>query len=480
MSSMEKSPRPTVMQHVTPYLGKNSRLPVNFSDSENIQLIVDTEEGLKLFRKLIFKKIESDHVVLVVYNKSTISTIDLYFDAKLSPKFDLIIQSPMVLYNKIKIIHYEEDGVEKFSQEVATKYDYRITNNKIFHYEKTPCPEDVYAQAELIIRNVGSLFEGNIIVIGSRKQDPDNGIYYINDLAEKPNSSVLVIDTMLTINDEYVNFSESIERFYSFNNVIYYRLMSKTNFKKLILSRDMYHQKIILEAINYGYNPSELNFNKINLDVLDYYLKSLNLRDKIDTLLDYPLDIIPGAFLIKWIEKGYNLYQGALMAILLNNKSFITNLINFPDKTEDPGFNYVNQKRVRDSVIGRFGKGEILPYLNIFNEFHKHGGKSSWCDKFYINYFTIYNISKELGKFGVSFEEFEVISTHNKLKDTLKEIYGNNILKEKNGSYYDSNSNSYRIDTSYTIQSLSVIPKCITPLIVERIKSEINVVYLYI
>jgi len=104
-----------------------------------------------------------------------------------------------------------------------------------------------------------------------------------------------------------------------------------------------------------------------------------------------------------------------------------------------------------------------------------------WCNDLYINYPNIVNISKELAKFDLIFEGINVVDIYKKAVAILKEVYGDTPLKQKKGLYYDNNSNSYHIDEIYTIHNFKKgLPEEIVPIVVDRTRSKLNIVYLFV
>ncbi len=463
----------TIRQYVTPYLGRESskmKFPPNSSIIDD-----NDDKSLKWFRSLIFNGNEFNPVVLIVYNKNTVSSIDLYI--KLRPKFDLVIQTPFVLHNDIETI-----------------YDYRLSNNIIFHYDITPIQPELDDQVDLIIENVGNLIDGNIVVLGYRNERQGNNIYYISDLSDAPESAELIIDTMMDENYNYISFAVSLERFFAFNNAIYYRMMNEESVRGLPVTKVTYEYKMILEARDHGRDPLKL-FPRKNVEALDFFIKRLypskepqELSEELQELLEIPLNILPSSFLIKWRKKGYNPYVGTLISVLLNNKSYLIELFNFPTRTEDSTYDYIHKKNTYDILKRSFPDGGLMSFLNVFNEFAKNiEGKSiesgaNWCNANYIKYYTIYRISKQLNKFGVSFESFNALGEYGRIYEVLKDVYGYTILRKTRGKslYYDNTSNSYRIDESFTIQNFKELPDNIIPLVVAQVYLGTNIIYLYI
>lgn len=457
----------SLIQIITPYLTwgtdeynipKDGRIHIN-----------DDEDGLIWLREAIFTDSITETVVLMVYNRNTTATIDLYL--KLLPKFKLVIRTPIVLYDL-----------------PGTTYEYNVTNNVVFHYQKTPAPEDIYEQVGIIIKRLSRMVRGNIVVIGNIDREPNRNVYYINSLVNKPESVQLVIDTMINANEEYITFSESVDRFFSFRNVIYYRLISQNNLKTLPMEKPIYKHKLILEAMKYGKPLNEL-FPKGEIDALLFYIQELKLEENGTELLKYPLDLLPAAFLIAWKAKGYDQYAGTLIAVLLSNTSLFVNMFNIPDRTEDANFDYINRRRIRDSIKEIFGEGGLLLYLNIFNQFFKHiSDGQQWCNSLYINFFTIYKYQRELEKMGEKFAEIDPLVVYTQAAEVLKSIYNISTLRKRrvastsiNGAYVDNNGNIYQIDPTYTINNLSeTLPEQIVPLIVDRTISGQNTVYMFL
>ena len=453
----------SLTQYITPSLTWGAE-KYDIKKDEGYTRIKDDEISLRWFRRQIFEKNQNvGTIVMLVYNKNTKSTIDLYL--KMKPQFRLIVKTPILLYTVVQ-----------------TYYEYTATNNSVFHYEITPLLQDLYNEVDRIIDRVYNLIVGNIVVIGSIKKYDDDNVYYINDLQDIPGNVKLVIDTMIDKNDRYITFAESVDRFFSFKNVVYYRLISKDNFKNISMSEPSYDHKIILEYRKHLSDNSNELFGKMRVGVLDYYINKLDEKGDVDKLLDYPLDILPAIFLIKWERKGYKRYPGVLVAVLINNVNYLINMFNLPDKTDDANFDYVNRKRVYDSISKVLGEGGLLLYLNIFNEiFNNIKEVNRWCNDLYINYPNIINISKELEKFNVAFSDINVVDVYKKAVGVLKEVYGDTPLKCKKGIYYDNNSNPYNIDEIYTIQNFKKgLPEEIVPIVVNRTQSKLNIVYLFV
>lgn len=450
----------SIVQYVTPFLFKG----IQNIDSDRVTILDDNEDGITSFKKLLFENNFAGKVILIIYNLNTKQIIDLYL--KIRPNFKLEIRSPFVLYT---------------NEGIRTIFDYKSSNNMVYYYEETPSPEDIYSQVDIVIDSVMDLFDKNIVVIGSKTLPPDEGIYYIEDMKDAPKDVGLVIDTMMKKDDEYINFSESVERFFYFKDTVYYRLMSKFGIKKLPLSKDIDKDKLILESIKYEYDPYEL-FDRSNVDALNYNLKRIGIEEEGKELLKLPLGILPASFLILWKRNDYPEYPGVLMANILNDKSFLTELLSLPPITEDYSFNYVNNKRVNTNLKEIFGKGGLPTYLNIFDMISNNlDDLSNWCKKNYLNYFTVFKIDKQLHKFDQKFQSFKVLDIYTKIFDLLKLIYGDIILTEKDGFYYDKNFVQYKLDSSYTLQDYSIkLPEKIVPLLTERTASGVNVIYLYI
>ena len=457
----------SLTQYITPRLTWGVE-NYDIRKDEGYDRIKDDEVSLRWFRRQIFEENrELGTVVMLVYNKNTKSTIDLYLKEK--PYFRLIIKTPIVLYTNEQ-----------------TYYEYTATNNSIFHYEITPLPQDLYGEVDHIIDQVYNLIVGNIVVLGSIKKYSDDNVYYINDLQDRPDNVKLVIDTMIDKDDKYITFAESVDRFFSFKNVVYYRLISKDNFKNISMSEPSFDHKIILEYRKYrdedDVDISNELFGKRKVDALDYYISKLDVKEDSSKLLDYPLDVLPAIFLIQWERKGYNRYPGVLIAILINNVNYLANMFNLPDRTGDSSFDYVNRKRIHDSISEVLGDGGLLVYLNIFNQIFKNiANVNEWCNNLYINYPNIVNISKELVKFKLIFENINVLDIYKKAVEVLKEVYGDTPLRQKKGLYYDNNSNAYSVDEIYTIQDFKKgLPEEIVPLVIDRTQSKLNIVYLFV
>lgn len=439
---------------ITPYL---TSVPQKY---RRYDIYDDQEKSLEKLRRLIYNGENSNNVLFITNNYGNRYIPILYQFRELTFK--------MVIRSSIALSDYENSDNE---------YGKKKHNNTIVYVSMTPMMKYVYSEAQRIIEKLKP--EGNAVILGPKEGRTKN-IYYVNNLSKLPSDVSLVIDTMLNDHYDYILLGESLERYYSFTNVTYYRMMNQSSYNNLRKGREPNRFKIIMEAVKYGYDPSKI-FDIGDVKEMSFHMDRLKLS--IDDIFNYPYKLLPSAFLHKWsksiapaktIKRKELEYVGKLFTILLDSDKYLLEILNFPLPTEDGRYNFLMDTTTRDKLLAKFGENKnIAFYLTIFNEASKNTENIvEWCYDNNINYKVIKSISDLLDNQDLAYMTIDVYDMYLRVSKVLIEVYG--FLKSKKSLdqdiYFDSNNNEYRIDLSNAIVEKERFPKYIIPFVMSENK----------
>lgn len=469
-----------LIQHVTSHLQRSHYRELEYP--KNHDTINDSYDKLRDLRELMYKLVypkdnkvrKVRDIVLIVYNMSTKITTDIYLELK--PPFQLIVQSPMVLYGDDR-------------EDVTTVYEYAESDNEVQFHNITPFYYNLNNVALEVIRDM-KRGEGNIVVLGPEDKVINEDIYYVNDLSKIPNNVSIVIDTMLNDKYEYINFSESIDRLFSFENVFYYRLMDPIIFGSISMGNEIDKYKIILEALSYD----ERLRNAFSIDDMDRYNKKIeNFRlsdnDKKYMAL-YDLNLQSSILYTKAARSGMNKATYAFLSILFSNVDYVKGMISYPSLTDDDSFNELNRLRTIKLIKENFGLGLTL-YITLLRrivdtiEKEEEINKESFRQMLYnmlqdnhIDSRIVSNIfSKMMNSFNIEINEIRSLTIKDyDVRKFILSIYGHRKMKLVGTLYYEGNE-AYTIDTYYVPQDFTIRPETIIPLVVDE---NAKVVYLFL
>lgn len=450
-----------LIQHVTNFLQRVEYSEIKYP--ENRVTMIDDYSSLKELRRRIYTN-DTTPVVLIVYNMSTKDTIDLYL--RVNPNFQLIIQSPMLLY----------------SDEVETVYNNDETNNMYMTHSFTPHYSKIYDEALNVIQRLGI---SKVLVLGPEDYEKDN-IIYTSDTSIDADDIELVIDTMINSNFEYVNFVESIDRASSFNNVIYYRLMDKVSLDLLSMGKKSDKNKIIMEALNYN-ESFKRYFTDSELKEYERYITPLSItKSEKERMLSNDLDLLSSLLYVR-ASKSKDRTILSIIAIMLSDSNYITDIIEYPTFTYDPSFDMINKYRVMKLLKEEYGYGlfflislftSILHKLSdivqegmieeeVLNSIDMRHKIYSLLENSNINSRIVANVLTKIGDAEILTGRVFNTTTMKSMISEILGVYGNREMKHI-GMYYYDNSDRYSLNTSYIPQEFIKLPDTIIPLVTDE------------